>query len=62
VPTFTKRGATVVVMEYDLCPKVTVTDIVRQTRGAITWVFKNITRYGGNPSNLYVSGIRLAVI
>ena len=45
-----------VVMEYDLCPKVTVTDIVRQTRGAITWVFKNITRYGGNPSNLYVSG------
>jgi len=56
VPTFTERGATVVVMEYDLCPKVTVTDIVRQTRAAIGWVCKNITRYGGNPSNLYVSG------
>jgi arylformamidase len=56
VPTFTKRGATVLVMEYDLCPKVTVTDIVRQTRAAIAWVFKNITRHGGNPSNLYVSG------
>ena len=56
VPTFTKRGATVVVVEYDLCPKVTVTDIVRQTRTAIAWVFKNITRYGGNPSNLFVSG------
>jgi len=29
---------------------------VRQTRAAIAWVFKNIIRYGGNPSNLYVSG------
>jgi len=56
VPTFTGRGATVVVVEYDLCPKVTVSEIVRQTRAAIAWVFKNITRYGGNPSNLYVSG------
>jgi len=56
VPTFTKRGATVVVMEYDLCPKVTVTEIVWQTHTAIAWVFKNITRYGGNPSNLFVSG------
>jgi len=56
VPTFTKRGATVVLLEYDLCPKVTVTDVVRQTRAAIAWVFKNITRYSGNPSYLYVSG------
>jgi arylformamidase len=52
VPTFTQRGATEVLVEYDLCPNVTVTGIVRQTRTAIAWVFKNITRYGGNPSNL----------
>jgi len=56
VPTFTKRGATVVLVEYDLCPKVTVTDIVRQTRAAIAWVYKNIMRYGGNPNKIYVSG------
>src|SRR6201988_94409 len=56
VPTFTKRGATVALVEYDLCPKVTVTDIVRQTRAAIAWVYKNITRYSGNPAKLYVSG------
>ena len=56
VPTFTKRGATVVLVEYDLCPQVTVTDIVRQTRASIAWVYKNITRYGGDPSKLYVSG------
>lgn len=56
VPTFTKRGATVVLVEYDLCPAVAVSDIVRQTRAAIAWVYKNITGFAGNPSKLYVSG------
>jgi arylformamidase len=56
VPTFTERGATVVLVEYDLCPNVTVTDIVRQTRAAIGWTYKNIVRYGGNPSGLFVAG------
>ena len=56
VPTFTRRGATVVLVEYDLCPQVTVSDIVRQTRASIAWVYKNITRYGANPSKLYISG------
>ena len=56
VPTFTTRGAMVVLVEYDLCPQVTVTDIVRQTRAAIAWVAKNIMRYSGDPSRIYVSG------
>ena len=56
VPTFTKRGATVVLVEYDLCPQVTVTDIVRQTRAAIAWVYKNITSYGGDPAKIFISG------
>ena len=56
VPSFTKRGATVVLVEYDLCPQVTVTDIVRQTRSAIAWVCKNIIRYSGDPARIYVSG------
>src|SRR5688500_6544348 len=56
VPTFTKRGGTVVLVEYDLCPQVTVSDIVRQTRASIAWVYKNIARYGGDPSKLFVSG------
>jgi len=56
VPTFTEHGATVVLVEYDLCPQVTVTDIVRQTRASIAWVYKSITRYGGDPSKIYVSG------
>jgi len=56
VPTFTRRGATVVLVEYDLCPQVTVSDIVRQTRAAIVWIYKNIPRYGGEPSKLFVAG------
>jgi arylformamidase len=56
VPTFTKRGATVVLVEYDLCPQVTVTEIVRQTRASIAWTYKNITRYGGDPAKIFISG------
>jgi arylformamidase len=56
VPAFTQRGATVVLVEYDLCPRVTVTDIVRQTRASIAWTFRNILRYGGDPARLYISG------
>jgi arylformamidase len=56
VPAFTERGATVVLVEYDLCPKVTVSDIVRQTRASIAWTFRNVIRYGGDPSRFYISG------
>jgi arylformamidase len=56
VPAFTQRGVTVALVEYDLCPQVTVTDIARQTRAAIAWVYRNITGYGGDPAKLYISG------
>lgn len=56
VPTFTRRGATVVLVEYDLCPQVTVSDIVRQTREAIAWTYRNISGYGGDASKLFVAG------
>jgi len=56
VPTFTKRGATTVLVEYDLCPQVTVTEIVRQTRSTIAWVYKNIGRYGADPGKIFISG------
>ena len=56
VPVFTERGASVVLVEYDLCLTVTVSDIVRQTRSAIAWVYRNILRYSGNPAKIYVSG------
>ena len=57
VETFVKRGATVVLVEYDLCPSVSVGDIVRQTRAAIAWTYKNISHYGGDPDKIYVAGL-----
>jgi len=54
---FVARGATVVVAGYDLCPAVTVTDIVRQARSAVAWVYENISRYGGDPAKLHIAGI-----
>jgi arylformamidase len=54
---FTKAGVTVVLVEYDLCPAVTVTEIVRQARSAIAWIFRNIAAYGGDPEKLYISGL-----
>jgi arylformamidase len=54
---FVKAGAAVAVVEYDLCPSVTVTDIVGQARAAIAWAYKNISHYSGDPSKIFISGL-----
>ena len=57
VDLFGRAGVTVAVLEYDLCPNVTVTEIVRQVRSAISWIYKNISAYGGDPSKIYICGV-----
>jgi arylformamidase len=54
---FVQAGATVVVAGYDLAPSVTVTEIIRQARSAIAWVYRNISSYGGDPAKLHIGGI-----
>ena len=54
---FVKAGAAVAVVEYDLCPYVTVTDIVRQARSAVAWAYRNMVTYGGDPAKLYIAGV-----
>jgi arylformamidase len=54
---FTRAGATVALAGYDLCPQVTVSEIVRQARAAIAWVHHNVGRYGGDPDRLYLCGV-----
>ena len=49
-------GATVVLVNYDLCPIVRVTDIVNQVRRSIVWVYKNIAKHNGDRKQIYVSG------
>jgi arylformamidase len=51
-----RAGATGVIVNYDLCPKVTVDDIVRQTMRAIAWVYRHGAELPGNPNRLFLSG------
>ena len=55
-PTWTEAGACVVVPNYDLCPTVTLTDIVMQMVRAIAWTWRHIGEYGGDPSRISVAG------
>jgi arylformamidase len=51
-----KAGALVAMIEYDLCPEVTVDTIVAQVRAACAWVWRNAAEHGGDPTRLHISG------
>jgi arylformamidase len=50
------RGVATVVTNYDLCPRVTIDEILRQTRAAVAWVYKNARSFGGDPGRIHVAG------
>ena len=49
-------GITTVVVNYSLCPKVTIDEISRQARAAVAWTLRHIGEYGGNPARVAVGG------
>lgn len=49
-------GVTAVLVNYALCPTVSLTEIVRQTRAAIAWCHREIGHFGGDPKRLTLSG------
>ncbi|MBT4043550.1 MAG: alpha/beta hydrolase, partial [Rhodospirillaceae bacterium] len=53
---FTAAGATVVIVNYDLCPNVTLPEIMAEIVHAITWTHGNITEWGGDPDRIFISG------
>ncbi len=55
-PAFTKQGACVVVVNYDLCPAVTIPEITMQMVRALAWTYRNIAQHGGNPNRITVVG------
>jgi arylformamidase len=55
-PSLTREGVCVVVPNYALCPLVTIPDIVMQMVKALTWVWRYISEWGGDPSRIHVVG------
>ncbi len=51
-----KRGVTVAVPNYALCPAVAIENIVRQILQACAWLYRNGGHFGAPYGSLYVSG------
>ncbi len=49
-------GITTVVVDYSLCPKVTIDEITRQARAAVAWTLRHIGDHGGDPTRVAVGG------
>ncbi len=49
-------GTTAVIVDYALCPTVTIDEIVRQIRAAIAWTWSNASAFGGARDRITLSG------
>lgn len=50
------QGVTAVLANYDLCPAVTLDDIVSQARACVAHVYRNAARFGADPNRLFLTG------
>lgn len=50
------QGITVAILNYSLCPKVTIPEITRQSRAAIAWLHKEASRFNADSSRIFVTG------
>lgn len=53
---FQPHDVTVVVANYDLCPRVSISEITRQMRSLVAWTASNIRRYHGDPDAISMCG------
>lgn len=53
---FIERSVTVALLNYDLCPTVTLPEQVEQVRRGAAWVYKNAHDFNGDRDRFYVSG------
>lgn len=54
--TLSKHGIATAVVDYRLAPEVTLEEIVREVRAAISFLWKNGRDYGIDPDRIYVGG------
>jgi arylformamidase len=55
-PAWVDSGVSLAVVNYDLCPRVTIDEIVRQMLRASRWLWLHAEDYGMDQDRLYVSG------
>ena len=55
-PAAVDAGVSLAAVNYDLCPKVTVEEIVQQMLRASRWLYLNAEQYGMDEDRLYVLG------
>jgi arylformamidase len=53
---FTAAGACVVIINYDLCPDVTLPEIMAEVVRALIWTHGHIAEWGGDAGAIYISG------
>jgi arylformamidase len=55
-PPFVDAGALVVLPDHDLCPSVSIEQIVLQSVQALAWVYRHASAYGGDAGRIVVAG------
>ena len=55
-PSWVDAGVSLAIVNYDLCPRVTMEDIVRQMLRASRWLWLHAEDYGMDQDRLYVGG------
>lgn len=53
---FKEKDVGVVAVNYRLSPKVKSPKYIEDAAAAVAWVFKNITKFGGDTSSIFVTG------
>ena len=53
---FVGHGVTTVIVEDEICPKVTIDEIVRQCRAAVSFVYRHAEDFDSDRSRIYVTG------
>jgi acetyl esterase/lipase len=51
-----EKGIAIIGVNYRLYPKIKAPVYIDDSAAAVAWVFKNIEKYGGDPTKIFVSG------
>ena len=57
IPEYLKeKGVCIVAVNYRLYPTIKAPNYIEDAAAAVSWVFKNINKYGGDPYSIFLSG------